>query len=125
MLCESLQPCGWKGNAIIEAEDVRLMSICSAEDECIGFCRFSERESGLTVYERWSDIKFRCKGGGADTAGKNARKIAGYIQGRCFVRPADTRPAQPVYGRQVMKRVCQSVVDRSGLAGSIKGYAVA
>ena len=95
MLCESLQPCGWKGNAIIEAEDVRLMSICSAEDECIGFCRFSERESGLTVYERWSDIKFRCKGGGADTAGKNARKIAGYIQGRCFVRPADTRAAQP------------------------------
>ena len=39
------------------------------------------------IYERWSDIKYKyrnrelwCKGYYVDTAGKNARKIAEYIQ---------------------------------------------
>ena len=79
MVPESLQPCGWKGNGIIEAEDVRLMSICPAEDECIGFCRFSEREKrfdGLQALERH---KVSVQGGGGLSEGKNARKIAGYI----------------------------------------------
>ena len=52
-----------------------------------GFIGFLKGGSGLTVYERWSNIKYKCcnrefcrKGYYVDTAGKNARKIAEYIQ---------------------------------------------
>ena len=49
------------------------------------FVGFLKGKSSLMVYERWSNIKYRnrefwCKGYYVDTAGKNAHKIAEYIQ---------------------------------------------
>ena len=51
------------------------------------FVGFLKGKSNLMVYERWSNIRFKyrnrefwCKGYSADTAGKNASKIAEYIQ---------------------------------------------
>ena len=51
------------------------------------FVGFLKGKSSLMVYERWSNIKYKyrnrefwCKGYYVDTAGKNARKIAEYIQ---------------------------------------------
>ena len=46
------------------------------------FVAFLKGKSRLMLYERRSNIKFkyRNKGYDADTAGKNARKIAEYIQ---------------------------------------------
>ena len=44
-------------------------------------------KSGLTIYERWKNAKFRyrnrefwCKGYYVDTTGKSTQKITGYIE---------------------------------------------
>ena len=42
------------------------------------FVGFLKGKSSLMVYERWSNIKFKYRN--VDTAGKNAHKIAEYIQ---------------------------------------------
>ena len=68
--------CGWKGVTIIEAE------VCPDHVHML-----VEIPPKMMVYERWSNIKYKyrnrefwCKGYYVDTAGKNARKIAEYIQ---------------------------------------------
>ena len=59
----------------------------TTQDECFQFRRFSQRESSLIIFERHSNLKYKygnrqfwCRGYYVDTAGKNAKKIAEYIQ---------------------------------------------
>ena len=83
--------CGWKGITIIEAEvcpdHVHMPVEIPPKMSVSSFVGFLKGKSGLMVYERWSNIKFKyrnrefwCKGYYVDTAGKNAYKIAEYIQ---------------------------------------------
>ena len=83
--------CGWKGVTIIEAEvcpdHVHMLVEIPPKRSVSGFVGFLKGKSSLMVYERWSNIKYKyrnrefwCKGYYVDTAGKNARKIAEYIQ---------------------------------------------
>ena len=83
--------CGWKGIMIIESE------VCQAHEHMpeeippkmsvSSFVSFLKGKSSFMVYERWSNIKFKyrnreflSKGHYVDSAGKNAHKIAEYIQ---------------------------------------------
>ena len=57
----------------------------TTEDECFQFCGFSQ--GSLIICERHANLKYKyenrqfwCKGYYIDTAGKNAKKIAEYIQ---------------------------------------------
>ena len=83
--------CGWKGITIIEAEvcpdHVHMQVEIPPKMRVSSFVCFLKGKSSLMVYERWSNIKFKyrnrefwCKGYYVDTAGKNAHKIAEYIQ---------------------------------------------
>lgn len=83
--------CGWKGVTIIEAEvcsdHVHMLVEIPPKMSVSSFVGFLKGKSSLMVYERWSNIKYKyrnrefwCKGYYVDTAGKNARKIAEYIQ---------------------------------------------
>ena len=83
--------CGWKGVTIIKAEvcpdHVHMLVEIPPKMSVSSFVGFLKGKSSLMVYERWSNIKYKyrnrefwCKGYYVDTAGKNARKIAEYIQ---------------------------------------------
>ena len=83
--------CGWKGVTIIEAEvcpdHVHMLVEIPPKMSVSSFVGFLKGKSSLMVYEWWSNIKYKyrsrefwCKGYYVDTAGKNARKIAEYIQ---------------------------------------------
>ena len=83
--------CGWKSVTIIEAEvcpdHVHMLVEIPPKMSVSNFVGFLKGKSSLMVYERWSNIKYKyrnrefwCKGYYVDTAGKNARKIAEYIQ---------------------------------------------
>ena len=83
--------CVWKGVTIIEAEvcpdHVHMLVEIPPKMSVSSFVGFLKGKSSLMVYERWSNIKYKyrnrefwCKGYYVDTAGKNARKIAEYIQ---------------------------------------------
>ena len=83
--------CGWKGVTIIEAEvcsdHVHMLVEIPPKMSVSSFVGFLKGKSSLMIYERWSNIKYKyrnreflCKGYYVDTAGKNARKIAEYIQ---------------------------------------------
>ena len=83
--------CGWKGVTIIEAEvcsdHVHMLVEIPPKMSVSSFVGFLKGKSSLMVYERWSNIKYKYrnrefwyKGYYVDTAGKNARKIAEYIQ---------------------------------------------
>ena len=83
--------CGWKGVTIIEAEvcsdHVHMLVEIPPKMSVSSFVGFLKGKSSLMVYERWSNIKYKYrnreflyKGYYVDTAGKNACKIAEYIQ---------------------------------------------
>ena len=59
----------------------------TTEDECFQFMGFLKGKSSLIIFKRYSHLKYKyenrqfwCKGYYIDTAGKNAKKIAEYIQ---------------------------------------------
>ena len=83
--------CGWKGVTIIEAEvcsdHVHMLVEIPLKMSVSSFVGFLKGKSSLMVYERWSNIKYKYRSRGfwrkgcyVDTAGKNVRKIAEYIQ---------------------------------------------
>ena len=85
--------CGWKGVTIIEAEvcpdHVHMLVEIPPKRSVSGFVGFLKGKSSLMVYERWSNIKYKRrnrefwrKGYYIDTADKNVRKIAEYIQNK-------------------------------------------
>ena len=83
--------CNWKGVNIIEAEvcldHVHMFVEIPPKISVSGFMGYLKGKSSLVIYEKWSSMKYRyrnrefwCRGYYVDTVGKNAKKIATYIQ---------------------------------------------
>ena len=85
------QLCEWKEVKIEEAEicpDHIHMLVCIPPKYSVSsFMGYLKGKSSLMIYEKWGNLKFRygnknfwCRGYYVDTAGKNSKKIAEYIQ---------------------------------------------
>ena len=83
--------CRWKGVEIIEAEvcpdHIHMLVSIPPKMSVSGFMGFLKGQSSLMIYQRWGNMKFKyrnrqfwCRGYYVDTAGKNTKKIAEYIQ---------------------------------------------
>jgi putative transposase len=83
--------CKWKGVNIIEAEvcsdHVHMLVEIPPKMSISSFMGFLKDKSSLMIFERHANLKykygnrsFRCKGFYVDTAGKNTKKVAEYIQ---------------------------------------------
>ena len=83
--------CRWKGVTIIEAEvspDHIHMLVEIPPKMSVGeFMGFLKGKSSLIIHERHANLKYKhgnrsfwCRGSYVDTAGKNTKKIAEYIQ---------------------------------------------
>ena len=83
--------CSWKQVEIIEAEicpdDVHMLVKIPPKMTESSFMGFLKGKSSIIIHERQGNLKYKygnrsfwCKGYYVDTAGKNAKKIAEYIQ---------------------------------------------
>jgi putative transposase len=83
--------CNWKGITIIEAElcpdHIHMLVEIPPKESVSGFVGFLKGKSSLLIHERHGNLKYKygnrsywCRGYYVDTAGKNAKKIAEYIQ---------------------------------------------
>ena len=83
--------CRWKGVKIIEAEmcidHVHMLVEIPPKMSVSGFMGFLKGKSSLLIHERHGNLKYKhgnrsfwCRGFYVDTAGKNAKRIAEYIQ---------------------------------------------
>ena len=85
------QLCEWKGIKIIEAEicpdDVHMLLEIPPKIAESSFMGYIKGQSSLMLYERFPALQFKyrnrefwCRGYYVDTAGKDAKKVAAYIQ---------------------------------------------
>lgn len=85
------QLCEWKEVKIVEAEvcpdHIHMLVKIPPKISVAGFMGYLKGKSSLMIYEKWGNLKFRygnknfwCRGYYVDTAGKNSKKIAEYIQ---------------------------------------------
>ena len=83
--------CEWKQVVILEAElcadHVHMLVEIPPKMSVSGFVGYLKGKSSLLIHERHGNIKYKygnrsfwCRGYYVDTAGKNAKKIAEYIQ---------------------------------------------
>ena len=83
--------CRWKGVNILKAEmcvdHVHMLVEIPPKMSVSGFVGFLKGKSSLLLHERHGNLKYKhgnrsfwCRGFYVDTAGKNAKKIASYIQ---------------------------------------------
>ena len=83
--------CNWKQAKIVEAEvspnHIHMLAEIPPKMSVSSFVGFLKGKSSLIIFERYSHLKYKyenrqfwCKGYYIDTAGKNAKKIAEYIQ---------------------------------------------
>ena len=83
--------CEWKGIEIIEAEvcsdHIHMLVSIPPKFSISSFMGYLKGKSSLMLYEQFPELKFKyrnrefwCRGYYVDTAGKNAQKIAKYIQ---------------------------------------------
>mgnify|MGYP000983013288 FL=1 len=83
--------CEWKQVNIIEAEvchdHIHMLVEIPPKMSVSGFVGFLKGKSSLMIHERHGNLKYKygnrsfwCRGYYVDTAGKNAKKIAEYIQ---------------------------------------------
>ena len=83
--------CGWKGVTIIEAEvcpdHIHMLVEIPPKMSVASFMGFLKGKSSLIIHERHANLKYKhgnrsfwCRGYYVDTAGKNTKKIAEYIQ---------------------------------------------
>ena len=85
------QLCQWKGVEIIEGEvcpdHIHMLVEIPPKISVSGFVGFLKGKSTLIIFERHANLKYKygnrsfwCRGYYVDTAGKNTKKIAEYIQ---------------------------------------------
>jgi putative transposase len=85
------QLCQWKEIEIVEAQlckdHVHMLLKIPPKTSVSGFVGFLKGKSSLMIHERHGNLKYKygnrhfwCRGYYVDTAGKNAKKIAEYIQ---------------------------------------------
>ena len=83
--------CDWKQVKIIEAEvcpdHIHMLVEIPPKMSVSGFIGFLKGKSTLIIFERHANLKYKygnrsfwCRGYYVDTAGKNAKKIAEYIE---------------------------------------------
>ena len=83
--------CNWKQVKIVEAEvcpdHIHMLVEIPPKMSVSSFVGFLKGKSSLIIFERHSNLKYKygnrqlwCRGYYVDTAGKNAKKIAEYIQ---------------------------------------------
>jgi putative transposase len=83
--------CNWKQVQIIEAEvcpdHIHMLVEIPPKMSVAGFVGFLKGKSTLIIFQRHANLKYKygnrqfwCRGYYVDTAGKNAKKIAEYIQ---------------------------------------------
>ena len=83
--------CNWKQAKIVGAEvspnHIHMLAEIPPKMSVSSFVGFLKGKSSLIIFERYSHLKYKyenrqfwCKGYYIDTAGKNAKKIAEYIQ---------------------------------------------
>jgi putative transposase len=83
--------CRWKEVEIIEAEvcpdHIHMLVSIPPKMSVSGFVGFLKGKSSLVIFERHANLKYKhgnrsfwCRGYYVDTAGKNTKKIAEYIQ---------------------------------------------
>ena len=83
--------CNWKGVKIIEAEvcadHIHMLIEIPPKMSVSGFMGFLKGKSSLIIHQRHGNLKYKygnrsfwCRGFYVDTAGKNAKRIAEYIQ---------------------------------------------
>ena len=83
--------CNWKQVNIVEAEvcpdHIHMLVEIPPKMSVSSFVGFLKGKSSLIIFERHSNLKYKygnrqcwCRGYYVDTAGKNAKKIAEYIQ---------------------------------------------
>lgn len=83
--------CKWKGVNIVEAEvcpdHIHMLVEIPPKMSVSSFMGFLKGKSSLMIYEKWGNMKYKyrnrefwCRGYYVDTAGKDAKKIQGYIQ---------------------------------------------
>ena len=83
--------CRWKGVTIIEAEvspdHIHMLVEIPPKMSVSSFKGFLKGKSSLIIHERHANLKYKhgnrsfwCRGYYVDTAGKNTKKIAEYIQ---------------------------------------------
>lgn len=82
--------CQWKGVTLLEEacpEHVHLLLEISPKMSVSGFMGFLKGKSGLMIYEKWGNMKYKyrnrqfwCGGYYVDTVGKNEKKITTYIR---------------------------------------------
>ena len=83
--------CGWKEVTIIEAEvcpdHIYMLVEIPPKMSVSSFMEFLKGKSSLIIHDRHANLKYKhgnrsfwCRGYYVDTAGKNSKKIAEYIQ---------------------------------------------
>ena len=83
--------CQWKGVEIIEGEvcpdHIHLLLSIPPKISVAGFMGYLKGKSSLIIFERHANLKYKygsrtfwCRGYYVDTAGKNTKRIAEYIQ---------------------------------------------
>lgn len=83
--------CGWKEVTIIEAEvcpdHIHMLVEIPPKMSVSSFMGFLKEKSSLIIHDRHANLKYKhgnrsfwCRGYYVDTAGKNSKKIAEYIQ---------------------------------------------
>lgn len=83
--------CDWKGIHIVEAEvcpdHIHMLVEIPPKESVSGFMGFLKGKSSILIHERHGNLKYKygnrsfwCRGYYVDTAGKNTKKIAQYIQ---------------------------------------------
>ena len=83
--------CNWKGVNIIQAEvcidHIHMFLEIPPKMSVSGFMGYLKGKSSLMIFEKWSNMKYKyrnrefwCRGYYVDTVGKDAKRIATYIQ---------------------------------------------
>ena len=83
--------CRWKGVTIVEAEacpdHIHMLVEIPPKMSVAGFMGYLKGKSSLIIFERHANLKYKygsrtfwCRGYYVDTAGKNTKRIAEYIQ---------------------------------------------
>ena len=83
--------CRWKGVNIVEAEacpdHIHMLVEIPPKMSVAGFMGYLKGKSSLIIFERHANLKYKygsrtfwCRGYYVDTAGKNTKRIAEYIQ---------------------------------------------
>ena len=85
------QLCQWKGVNIIEAEvcpdHVHMLIEIPPKMSVSSFMGYLKGKSSLMIFEKWGNMRYKyrnrefwCRGYYVDTVGKDAKKIAAYIE---------------------------------------------